>query len=72
MNAREVIRRIKDLGGAEVRKGKGSHVRVACACGVYSSTVPAHKGEDVKRGTLGGIESDLEGCSKFGKGWLTR
>lgn len=72
MKAREVLRRIKDLGGMEVRKGKGSHVRCCCACGRFNTTVPNHPGEDIKRGTLGGIESDLEGCASFGKGWLTK
>ena len=56
----------------EVRKGKGSHVRCCCACGRWHTTVPAHRGEDIKLGTLKGIEGDLEPCKSFGKGWLTR
>ena len=68
MRAREIARRILDLGGREVRRGKGSHVRYSCRCGRWFTTVPIHAGEDVKRGTAKGIEKDLELC--LGKGWL--
>ena len=37
-------------------------------CGKCSTTVPVHAGEDIKKGTLRGIERDLEPC--LGKGWL--
>lgn len=72
MKAREVLQRIKQLGGTEVRKGKGSHVILCCACGRWRTTVSNHKGEDIKRGTLGGIEGDLAPCQNFGEGWLTK
>jgi predicted RNA binding protein YcfA (HicA-like mRNA interferase family) len=39
-------------------------------CGKCSTTVPVHAGEDIKKGTLRGIERDLEPC--LGKGWLER
>ena len=58
--------RLRQLGCAE-RKGKGSHVRFTF--GACATTVPNHKGQDIKTGTLRGIEKDMEPC--FGKGWLT-
>ncbi|MBI4612420.1 MAG: type II toxin-antitoxin system HicA family toxin [Planctomycetes bacterium] len=67
MTGKEVLRRLRSAGGEEVRQ-RGSHVRVRCRCGRYSSTVPVHAGADVSPGTLRGIERDLEPC--LGKGWL--
>lgn len=64
------MRRIRERGGSEVRKGKGSHVRVQCACGRWFTTVPHHRGEDVRLGTLRAIEECLAPCAAFGKGWL--
>ena len=46
----------------------GSHVRMQC--GKCPTTVPVHAGEDLKKGTLSGIERDLEPC--LGKDWLNR
>ena len=46
----------------------GSHVRMQC--GKCPTTVPVHAGEDLKKGTLSGIEQDLEPC--LGKDWLKR
>ena len=67
MTAREVLRRIRELGGSELRQN-GSHIRVACRCGKNKSVVPAHGSEDIKPGTLRSIERALEPC--LGKGWL--
>ena len=72
MRAREVIQRIRNLGGRKLRPGKGSHIIFSCACGAWQTSVPMHKGEDVKFGLLKGIEGDLEACAHFGKGWLTK
>lgn len=67
MKARDVLRRIKELGGRVLRQ-EGSHVRVCCRCGTYKATVPDWGPYDLKRGTLGSIQRALEPC--FGKGWL--
>lgn len=67
MTSREVIKRIKKLGGSELRQS-GSHVRVNCRCGRNFTTVPDHGHHDIKAGTLRAIERDLESC--FGMGWL--
>jgi len=64
---RELRRRLKALGCVEVRQ-KGSHLRVECDTCV--TTVPVHKGEDVKPGTLRQIVRDLAPC--LGKDWLSR
>jgi predicted RNA binding protein YcfA (HicA-like mRNA interferase family) len=63
--AREVLDRIRTLGGVVVRR-RGSHVRVRC--GSCFTTVPDHGAEDLPRGTLRAIERDLEPA--LGKGWL--
>ena len=70
MTAPELIRILASLGVEEVRKGKGPHVRfrvtrdgVTC-----STTVSVHKGRDIPRGTLRGIEKDL--APALGEGWL--
>jgi predicted RNA binding protein YcfA (HicA-like mRNA interferase family) len=66
MKSREVIARLRELGCTE-RQGKGSHRRfVSGAC---ATTVPVHKGKDLKSGTLRGIEKDME--PSLGEGWLT-
>jgi predicted RNA binding protein YcfA (HicA-like mRNA interferase family) len=62
---RELIRILRRLG-AEERAGKGSHVRFRV--GTCFRVVPNHKGEDLKTGTVSGIEADLEPC--LGKNWL--
>jgi predicted RNA binding protein YcfA (HicA-like mRNA interferase family) len=65
MKARELLRKLRKLGCVEVRQ-KGSHVRVQC--GRCFTTVPVHAGEDIRKGTLRAIESDLEPF--LGKNWL--
>jgi predicted RNA binding protein YcfA (HicA-like mRNA interferase family) len=67
MKARQLIAILRRLGAVE-RSGKGSHVRFTY--GTCNTTVPNHKGEDIKTGTLNGIERDLEPC--MGKDWLKR
>lgn len=67
MRAEAIIRRVLSLGGRKLRQ-KSSHVRMACRCGAFFTTVPDHGSQDVKTGTQRGIERDLEPC--FGKGWL--
>ncbi len=59
-----ILRRL----GATERPGKGSHVRFTV--GACNTTVPNHKGEDLKTGTLHAIEASLEPC--LGKGWLKK
>lgn len=65
MNARQVLRRIKSLGGQVVRQ-KGSHVRVRA--GECFATVPDHGSRDIPAGTLRSIERQLAPC--LGAGWL--
>ncbi len=67
MNARDVLRRIKDLGGEVVRQ-KGSHVRVRVA-GCFA-TVPDHGSRDLPAGTLRSIERQL--APALGEGWLRK
>jgi predicted RNA binding protein YcfA (HicA-like mRNA interferase family) len=52
--------------GAEEPAGKGSHVRFTI--GACSTTVPNHKGEDIKKGTPAAIEANMEPC--LGRDWL--
>lgn len=54
MKSGEVVRRLKDAGFKE-RPGKGSH-RVFKHPDGRSTVVPHHAGEDLKKGTLKGIE----------------
>jgi predicted RNA binding protein YcfA (HicA-like mRNA interferase family) len=66
MTAREVSRRIVQLGGVEVAS-KGSHRRYqAAGC----STIVAFHPGDIPIGTLRSIERQMETC--FGVGWLRR
>ena len=67
MTGREIILRVKKLGGRVLRQ-KGSHIRVECACGKNKATVPDHA--DVAIGTRKAIEKDLAPCLRFGVGWL--
>ena len=59
-----ILRRL----GAVERAAKGAHIRFSI--GACSTTVSNHKGEDLKTGTVHGIESDLEPC--LGKDWLKK
>jgi predicted RNA binding protein YcfA (HicA-like mRNA interferase family) len=68
MTAREVVRKILAKGGRFVRQ-PSAHAIYECKCGKWKTTVSMHKG-DIKKGTLHGIEKDLEPC--FGAGWLTK
>lgn len=65
MKARELRKRLRQLGCVEVRQ-KGSHLLVRC--GSCTSVVPVHQGEDIRPGTLRAIEGQLEPC--LGKGWF--
>jgi len=67
MTSRHLRRILKDLGCVEVRQ-VGSHLRVEC--GTCRTTVPVHRGEDLKPGTLRAIERDLAPC--LGERWLGR
>ena len=60
--------RILRAMGAEERAGKGSHVRFTL--GACSTTVPNHKGEDIRKGTLAAIEASMEPC--LGPDWLKK
>lgn len=66
MKGKDLIRLLRTRFGCEQVRQVGSHVRMQC--GKCSTTVPVHAGEDIKKGTLRGIERDLEPC--LGKGWL--
>lgn len=68
MKAREIVSKIRALGGRFVREGRGSHTIYECKCAGYKTTIPDHGSKDVPRGTQRAIERDLEPC--FGKGWL--
>lgn len=65
MNARQVLGRIRALGGEIVRQ-KGSHVRVRA--GECFATVPDHGARDLPAGTLRSIERQLAPC--LGEHWL--
>jgi predicted RNA binding protein YcfA (HicA-like mRNA interferase family) len=67
MRVRDLLRIIKKLGGEVVRQ-RGSHIRIRL--GNCYTTIPDHGKEDIKKGTLHGIEADLEPC--LGKGWLKK
>jgi predicted RNA binding protein YcfA (HicA-like mRNA interferase family) len=67
LKARELMRILRALG-AEERAGRGSHVRFRI--GHCFTVVPNHRGEDLKVGTVNGIEADLEPC--LGKSWLKK
>jgi len=73
MRAREVVGRIKKLGGRKVRQ-VGSHARYEAdytrsdgSKGTAATAVAMHPG-DVPPGTLHKIESDMKPA--FGEGWL--
>lgn len=67
MTSRDLLKILNALGCVEVRQ-KGSHIRVRC--GMCSTTIPSHKGEDLGTGLLKAIERDLAPC--LGEGWLQR
>ncbi len=67
MKSRDLIRILRQLGAVE-RPGKGSHIRFSL--GACNTTVPNHKGEELKTGTLHAIEASLEPC--LGRGWLKK
>ena len=59
MSARELRKILRKEGCVELRQS-GSHLQVKC--GKCQSTIPMHKGRDIKKGTLGAIERSLEIC----------
>jgi predicted RNA binding protein YcfA (HicA-like mRNA interferase family) len=65
VKAKDLLKLLESKG-CTWRQGKGSHVVVKC--GTCTTTIPVHKGEDLKTGTLRAIERQLEPC--LGKGWL--
>jgi len=67
VKAKDLLRRLRELGCTEVRQ-KGSHIIVRC--GHCQTVVPMHAGEDISPGTLRAIERQLE--PYLGKGWLKR
>jgi predicted RNA binding protein YcfA (HicA-like mRNA interferase family) len=73
MKAREVNRRIEQLGGRQLRQ-RGSHRLYEATdtqidgAAVTARTVVAQHPGDIPVGTLRKIERDME--SVFGKGWL--
>lgn len=69
MKAREVIKRITELGGHEVRQ-RGSHRRFEATDGVRTcqTTVPDHGGRDLGPGLVRAIERQL--APVFGERWL--
>jgi predicted RNA binding protein YcfA (HicA-like mRNA interferase family) len=76
VKAREVNRRIEELGGKMTRQ-RGSHRRYEMtyvdADGVSRTaftTVQQHATRDIPRGTLGAIQRDLEAA--FGERWLIK
>ncbi len=64
MTARELLKILRKAGCVEVRQ-KGSHLVIRC--GKCQTTVPVHKGEGIKKGTLAAIGRNLEPC--LGKDW---
>ena len=67
MTAREVIRRLVDLGCTKVRQ-RGSHARFIAPGGKCAVTVPIHAGRTIPPGTLRSIERAMEPC--LGSKWL--
>lgn len=74
MKAREVNKRIEELGGVETRQ-RGSHRRYAVTyvdeAGAEQkvfTTVQQHASQDIPIGTLSAIQRDL--MPALGKGWL--
>lgn len=68
VTSREVIKKLLKLGCTALRQ-KGSHKFFVSPDGQCFTTVADHPG-DIKKGTLHGIERDMEPC--LGKNWLTR
>ena len=64
MKGSQLIKLLQRKGCVVLRR-KSSHVRVQC--GKCKTTIPVHKGEDIKTGTLASIRRDLEPC--LGKDW---
>ncbi|HEV8650682.1 MAG TPA: type II toxin-antitoxin system HicA family toxin [Actinomycetes bacterium] len=67
MTGKDVVRRIRDLGG-EVLRQSGSHVRIRLD--TCQTTVPVHAGRDLPPGTLRAIERQLAPCVGRAR-WLT-
>jgi predicted RNA binding protein YcfA (HicA-like mRNA interferase family) len=65
MTGLDMIRLLERRGCVRLRQ-TGSHARVDCeGC---RTTVPVHRARDLPKGTLRGIERDLEPC--LGVRWL--
>lgn len=69
MKASEVIKRIVELGGMELRQ-RGSHRIFRASNDVASAqvTVPDHGSQELGTGLVRSIERQMEVV--FGKGWL--
>lgn len=57
ISSRQVRKNLRKAGCEEIRQ-TGSHVQVKCPSG-KQTTVPAHSGKDIKKGTLHAIEKSL-------------
>lgn len=57
MNSREALKSLRKAGCEEIRQ-TGSHVQVKCPNG-KQTTIPAHSGKDIKKGTFHAIEKSL-------------
>ncbi len=70
MKTRGLLALIRRLGcTVDPKRGKGSHVLVTCPGGCVT-TIPNHRGEDIRPGTLRAIERQLEKC--LGPNWTKK
>ena len=59
LRPQELIRALKKLGFSCTRKSKGSHFRYKHPDG-RKTTIPVHKGKDIRRGLLRKILRDVD------------
>ncbi|UCC74086.1 MAG: hypothetical protein JSV86_05875 [Gemmatimonadota bacterium] len=69
MKTRDIVKRIRQLGGRQLRRGSSGHGVFVCSCGKHTTSIAVQRLErQVRIGTLKHIEADLAPC--WGARWL--
>jgi predicted RNA binding protein YcfA (HicA-like mRNA interferase family) len=69
MKVRDLVKRIKKLGGAQARRGSSGHAVFVCSCGKHKTSIQVQRMDlQLPLGTLRHIQKDLAGC--WGSDWM--
>ena len=69
MKVRDVVKRIAELGGSQLRRGSSGHAVFVCSCGKHKVGIPVQRMEaQLPNGTLANVRRAMAPC--WGREWL--